>query len=112
MRPLPERRWQRTVWRQNTIHPDYDIAIERHFYSVPYTYAGKTVDVGLVPVKAQGIAGRMVWPLEPENSRALRVERPLSDEFIHVAARLEIGVQLDERGGPEMTGSVGLVDLP
>ena len=47
MKPLPERRWQRTVWRQNTVHPDYHIAIDRHFYSVPYAYAGKTVDVRL-----------------------------------------------------------------
>ena len=23
IRPLPDRRWQRTVWRQNTVHPDY-----------------------------------------------------------------------------------------
>ena len=47
MRPLPERRWQRTRWRQNRVHPDYHIAIERHFYSVPYQYAGKEVDVRL-----------------------------------------------------------------
>ena len=45
MNPLPERRWQRTVWRKNTVHPDYHIAIERHFYSVPYQYVGKEVDV-------------------------------------------------------------------
>ena len=47
MRSLPERRWQRTVWRKNTVHPDYHIAIERHFYSVPYQYIGKEVDVRL-----------------------------------------------------------------
>ena len=47
MKPLPERRWQRTQWRKNTVHPDYHIAIERHFYSVPYPYIGKEVDVRL-----------------------------------------------------------------
>ena len=47
MRPLPDRRWQRTQWRQNTVHPDYHIAVERHFYSVPYRYVGKEVDVRL-----------------------------------------------------------------
>ena len=47
MRPLPDRRWQRTVWRKNTVHPDYHIAIDRHFYSVPYQYVGKAVDVRL-----------------------------------------------------------------
>ena len=41
------RRWQRTQWRQNTVHPDYHIAVERHFYSVPYQYVGKEVDVRL-----------------------------------------------------------------
>ncbi|MYA40926.1 MAG: IS21 family transposase [Gemmatimonadetes bacterium] len=47
MKPLPDRRWQRTVWRKNTVHPDYHIAIERHFYSVPHQYVGKEVDVRL-----------------------------------------------------------------
>ncbi|MDE0418761.1 MAG: IS21 family transposase, partial [bacterium] len=47
MKALPERRWQRTVWRKNTVHPDYHIAIDRHFYSVPYQYVGKEVDVRL-----------------------------------------------------------------
>ena len=47
MRPLPERRWQLTQWRKNTVHRDYHIAIERHFYSVPYQYVGKEVDVRL-----------------------------------------------------------------
>ena len=47
MKPLPDRRWQRTVWRQNTVHPDYHIAIGRHFYSVPHEYVGKEVDVRL-----------------------------------------------------------------
>ncbi len=47
MRPLPDRRWQRTQWRKNTVHRDYHIAIDRHFYSVPYQYVGKEVDVRL-----------------------------------------------------------------
>ena len=47
MRSLPERRWQRTVWRKNTVHPDYHIAIDYRFYSVPYSYIGKEVDVRL-----------------------------------------------------------------
>ena len=41
MRPLPQRRWQRTVWRQNTVHKDYHIAIDYHFYSVPHELIGK-----------------------------------------------------------------------
>lgn len=47
MKPLPERRWQHTVWRQNKVHPDYHIAIDRHLYSVPWQYVGKDVDVRL-----------------------------------------------------------------
>ncbi|MXW46855.1 MAG: IS21 family transposase [Gammaproteobacteria bacterium] len=47
MKPLPDRRWQRVAWRENTVHPDYHIAIDRHFYSVPYNYVGKKVDVRL-----------------------------------------------------------------
>ena len=47
MRSLPDRRWQRTQWRKNTVHRDYHIAIDRHFYSVPYQYVGKEADVRL-----------------------------------------------------------------
>ena len=47
MKSLPDRRWQRTVWRKNTVHPDYHIAIDYRFYSVPYQYIGKEVDVRL-----------------------------------------------------------------
>ena len=47
MKPLPDQRWKRTVWRKNTVHRDYHIAIERHFYSVPHTYISKKVDVRL-----------------------------------------------------------------
>ena len=47
MRPLPKRRWQHTVWRKNTVHRDYHIAIDYHFYSVPHELIGKEVDVRL-----------------------------------------------------------------
>ena len=45
MQALPERRWQRTLWRRNTVHPDYHITIDYHFYSVPHALIGKEVDV-------------------------------------------------------------------
>ena len=47
LKPLPARRWQRTEWRQNKVHKDYHIAIDRHFYSVPYEYIDQQVDVRL-----------------------------------------------------------------
>ncbi len=47
MRPLPERRWQRTAWRKNTVHRDCHIAIDHHFHSVPHELVGKEVDVRL-----------------------------------------------------------------
>ena len=47
MRPLPQQRWQHTVWRKNTVHRDYHIAIDYHFYSVPHELIGKEVDVRL-----------------------------------------------------------------
>ena len=33
MKPLPARRWQRTLCRQDTVHPDYHIAIDRPCFS-------------------------------------------------------------------------------
>ena len=65
MKPLPETRWQHTVWRKNKVHPDYHIAIDRHLYSVPYQYVGKEVDVRLrgpaidVFLRGRKIAGHL-----------------------------------------------------
>ena len=72
MKPLPTRRWQRTLWRQNTVHPDYHIAIERHFYSVPHEYVGKEVDVRL-----RGSGDRRLPPRPPDRQpSAQRCEGP------------------------------------
>ena len=58
MHPLPDRRWQRIVWRKNKVHRDYHISIDRHNYSVPFEYIGKEVDVclrgGLIEVFHKG----------------------------------------------------------
>ena len=66
--------------------------------------------VGLVPVQTDGFAGRVVRPLDSEYFRAFRFQRARMDEVVHVSARLEIGIQLDERGGPELPAGVGFVD--
>jgi hypothetical protein len=38
-----------TVWKQATVHPDHYIQVNRHFYSVPDPFVGKTVQVKVTP---------------------------------------------------------------
>ena len=45
--PLPDRPFSYAVWKKTKVHLDYHVEVERHYYSVPYIHAGKTVDVCL-----------------------------------------------------------------
>lgn len=43
--PLPSRQFQRAEWLKATVHLDYHVDVQRHFYSVPHTLIGQEVDV-------------------------------------------------------------------
>lgn len=45
---LPEQAWQPVIWRKSKVNRDYHIEIATVKYSVPYTYAGRTVDVRII----------------------------------------------------------------
>lgn len=45
---LPQQAWRPVVWRKSKVNRDYHIEIATVKYSVPYTYAGQTVDVRIV----------------------------------------------------------------
>lgn len=45
LRPLPACRYEYALWKKAKVHLDYHVEVERHYYSVPYTLIGKTVDV-------------------------------------------------------------------
>jgi transposase len=47
LKPLPQQPYEFATWKQAKVHLDYHVEIERHCYSVPYRYIGKTVDVRL-----------------------------------------------------------------
>lgn len=47
LRPLPPERYAFAEWRTATVHIDYHIAVERHFYSVPHALLKATVRVRL-----------------------------------------------------------------
>jgi transposase len=47
LRPLPATRYEYAEWRRAKVNIDYHIAVEKHFYSVPYTLVRATVDVRL-----------------------------------------------------------------
>lgn len=52
LKPLPARPYEFAAWKKARAGLDYHIEVEGRYYSVPYHYAGKTVDVR---VTAKGI---------------------------------------------------------
>jgi transposase len=44
---LPSERYVYQEWRKATVSMDYHIELDRHYYSVPYTFYGQRVDVRL-----------------------------------------------------------------
>ncbi|MFN9634451.1 MAG: IS21 family transposase [Erythrobacteraceae bacterium] len=47
LRPLPVERFEYAEWKTAKVHPDYHVAVDRNFYSVPHGLIGKKVDVRL-----------------------------------------------------------------
>lgn len=45
LKPLPNRQYCLGKWQKATVYKDYHIQVDHHYYSVPYTYVGKLVDV-------------------------------------------------------------------
>ncbi|OPY00095.1 MAG: Integrase core domain protein [Syntrophorhabdus sp. PtaB.Bin047] len=45
LRPLPEERFVIASWLRAKVHIDYHVAVEKTFYSVPYTLIGQDVDI-------------------------------------------------------------------
>jgi transposase len=49
LQPLPKGRWVPAKWKQLKVHIDYHVEVDRHYFSVPYRYIGKTMDVKITP---------------------------------------------------------------
>jgi transposase len=47
LRALPPQRFEEAVWSKATVHQDYHVDVERHYYSVHYTLIGEAVEVRL-----------------------------------------------------------------
>ena len=47
LRPLPVERFEYAEWKTAKVHPDYHVAVDCNFYSVPHGLIGKKVDVRL-----------------------------------------------------------------
>ena len=45
LKPLPSMPFQIGTWQKAQVYRDYHIQVDSHYYSVPYTYVGKTVEV-------------------------------------------------------------------
>ena len=45
MRPLPAMPYEYAVWKTATVNINYHVSIDNQFYSVPYEYVRKKVDI-------------------------------------------------------------------
>lgn len=45
LQPLPAVRYEYAEWKKAKVHLDYHVEVDRHYYSVPHTLTGRTVDV-------------------------------------------------------------------
>lgn len=57
LRPLPPTRYELAEWRRAKANIDYHVAVEQHFYSVPYALVGAQVDVRLTATTVEILAG-------------------------------------------------------
>ncbi len=47
LRPLPPTPYEYAEWKKATVHIDYHVEVDHHYYSVPYSLVGHRVDVRL-----------------------------------------------------------------
>ncbi len=45
LKPLPAQPYQYAEWKKATVHPDYHVEVEGHYYCVPYQLVKRQVDV-------------------------------------------------------------------
>jgi transposase len=53
---LPERRWEPVTWRKAKVHRDWHIQLDTIKYSVPYRFAGLSVDVRIIGTTIEVLA--------------------------------------------------------
>lgn len=45
LKPLPNKPYELATWQQESVNGGYHISVNRHYYSVPYQYVRKKVDI-------------------------------------------------------------------
>lgn len=90
---LPLSAYELSEWRESKVHPDCEIQVEKSFYTVPFTYVGKSVRVRIrsstidvfdketaqqitmhVRLKSLGKHSRYDWHYPPEKIQLARYE--------------------------------------
>lgn len=57
LRPLPSTPYAYATWKKARVHVDYHVEVEGHYYSVPYNYVGRQIDVRLTAGTVECILG-------------------------------------------------------
>ena len=93
LHPLPASRFEISEWREASVHPDCHIQVMKNFYSVPFTFVGKTVRVR--------ISAKLVEVFDQEGQSVAS----------HARIHLEHRYATDVRHYPEAKASYAFFDV-
>jgi hypothetical protein len=57
--PIPKHPYEIAEWKQSTVQKDYHVKCGSHYYSVPYEYIGKKVDIRMTSRMVEVLYGNM-----------------------------------------------------
>ena len=93
LRPLPASRFEISEWREASVHPDCHIQVMKNFYSVPFSFVGKTVRVR--------ISAKLIEVFDQEGGAIAS----------HARSHLEHRYATDIRHYPEAKASCAFFDI-
>ncbi len=87
LRPLPAERYEFAEWIKTVVNFDYHVEVADHYYSVPYTYIKKEIEVRLTLRTVEFIyKGRRIASHERSNEKGkmttLPEHRPMSHQMV------------------------------
>ena len=74
LQPLPETRFEYAEWKTARVNIDYHVAIDRHYYSVPYQLSGQRLKARITASTAMGRGGIINIDREAQMSGALHTK--------------------------------------
>lgn len=87
LRPLPEAPYEYAAWKKATVHIDYHVEFEKHYYSVPHDLIHQKVDIRATERMVEVFHKRKMVAIHPRNHHmgrysTLREHMPANHQFM------------------------------